>query len=136
MADSTTLSSSAPGLMEGVTEKINAEAVEAAARGEPEWLARRRREAWSLYERTPMPTSRLEEWRYTDLSEKLKLEGLTPAPWAERSFSRDDAPAELVRAMEADWDSTGHVVELDGAVAHVDLRPQRRFRRAGGSSRP
>ena len=121
MADSTTLSSSAPGLMEGVTEKINADAVEAAARGEPDWLAERRREAWSLYERTPMPTTRLEEWRYTDLSEKLKLEGLTPAPWAERTFSRDEAPAGLVQAMDEDRDAAGHVVELDGSVAHVDL---------------
>jgi hypothetical protein len=26
--------------------------------------------------------------------------------------------------MEADWEASGHVVELDGSVAHVDLDPE------------
>jgi len=124
MADSVTTKSSAPGLMEGVTDALNREAVEALARDEPEWLRNRRLEAWEAYERTPMPTTRLEEWRYTDLSEKLRLDSLTLAPREARSFSRDEAPSGLTDAMEKDWEATGHLVELDGTVAHVDLQEE------------
>ena len=43
-------------------------AVESVSRGVPTWLTSRRRHAWSVYENTPLPTTRSEEWRYTDLS--------------------------------------------------------------------
>jgi Fe-S cluster assembly protein SufD len=121
MADTATLETPAPGLMEGVTDALNRQAVEALARSEPEWLGRRRLAAWDVYERTPMPTTRLEEWRYTDLSKKLHLDEVALAGWEAREFSRESAPAGLTRAMEQDWDAAGHVVELDGSVAHVDL---------------
>jgi Fe-S cluster assembly protein SufD len=113
-----------PGLMEGVSERLNADAVERLAAGEPEWLARRRREAWSLYERTPLPTTRLEEWRYTDLTALLHLDELEPLPWSERSFRRDGAPEGLLAAMDADREAAGHLVELDGTVSHVDLNEE------------
>jgi Fe-S cluster assembly protein SufD len=121
MADTVTLDRPAPGMMEGVTDALNRKAVEALAAGEPEWLGQRRLAAWDAYERTPMPTTRLEEWRYTDLSKKLHLDELALAGWWERSFSGEAAPARLKKAMEQDWDAAGHVVELDGSVAHVDL---------------
>lgn len=107
--------------MEGVTDALNAEAVEVLAAREPTWLANRRREAWSLYERTPLPTTRLEEWRYTDLSRLLKLEKLELASWEPRAFHPQTAPVGLRTAMDEDWDASGHVVSLDGSVAHVDL---------------
>src|SRR5690348_5937573 len=38
-------------------------------KNEPEWMRKRRLEAWEVYERTPMPDIRRdEEWRRTDLS--------------------------------------------------------------------
>ena len=40
--------------------------VEVRAEGEPDWLAAKRFEAWDVWEATPMPTTRGEEWRYTD----------------------------------------------------------------------
>lgn len=43
----------------------------------PDWLARKRAEAWRIFQETPMPTTRLEEWRYTDLRKKLDLDRLT-----------------------------------------------------------
>jgi Fe-S cluster assembly protein SufD len=122
MADSRTINDPVAGIMEGVTDALNREAVDALAQGEPEWLARRRLDAWSTYERTPMPTTRLEEWRYTDLKRKLKLDALEPLAWTERSFDRDAAPAKLVAAMDADREASGHLVEVDGTVAHTDLR--------------
>jgi Fe-S cluster assembly protein SufD len=38
------------------------------ARGEPDWLANRRADAWRIFEATPPPTRSDEEWRRTDLS--------------------------------------------------------------------
>ena len=61
---------------EGVTAALNVEAVEKLSEGEPSWLAERRAHAWQVYERTPMPSTRLEEWRYTDLKKKLGLDQL------------------------------------------------------------
>jgi Fe-S cluster assembly protein SufD len=124
MADSRTLDESIGGLMEGVTDALNQDAVDAVSQGEPQWLTERRKHAWSVYERTPMPTTRLEEWRYTDLSRKLKLDTLQRLEWAPRSFQKDQAPARLVQAMDEDREAAGHLVELDGSVAHVDLQEE------------
>ena len=121
MPESITIDPTLGGLMEGVTHALNPEAVERQASGEPEWLALRRREAWSLYERTPLPTTRLEEWRYTDLSRLLKLDTLALSDWEPRTFQMEKAPERLQLAMAEDWEASGHVVELDGSVAHVDL---------------
>jgi Fe-S cluster assembly protein SufD len=52
--------------VEGITAAFRAESVEALAAGGPDWLAALRREAWVVYESMPLPTTRLEEWRYTD----------------------------------------------------------------------
>ncbi|TVP56815.1 MAG: Fe-S cluster assembly protein SufD [Gemmatimonadales bacterium] len=123
MASTLTIEQPVGGLMEGVTEHLNSDAVQALASGEPQWLQNRRMDAWASYERTPMPTTRLEEWRYTNLDRKLKLATLEPLGWSERSFSKESAPARLVAEMEADHESAGHLVELDGSVAHVDLDP-------------
>jgi Fe-S cluster assembly protein SufD len=106
---------------EGVTEALNQEAVERVWAGEPEWLRARRAHAWEVYERTAMPTTRLEEWRYTDLRKKLDLAALAlpeaapapddPAAWPER----------LRAAMEEDHEASGHIVIIDGHVVHADL---------------
>jgi Fe-S cluster assembly protein SufD len=124
MSDPTSLDPVVGGIMEGVTDALSRERVEHLAATEPEWLARRRLEAWSRYERTPMPTTRLEEWRYTDLSRLLRLDRLEPLSWEPRSFRREEAPSALARTMDADREASGHLVELDGTVAHVDLLPE------------
>ena len=63
-------------LMEGVTEALSGAAVGKISAKEPQWLRERRDHAWDVYERTPMPSTRLEEWRYTDLRRKLDLDSL------------------------------------------------------------
>jgi Fe-S cluster assembly protein SufD len=123
LADSTTIAAGATATTpaEGVTDRIHRAAVEALSEGEPQWLRERRLAAWDVYERTPMPTTRLEEWRYTDLSRKLHLDRLGLLPWEPRTFTGASAPAGLATALEADREASGHLVELDGTVASVDL---------------
>ena len=108
--------------VEGVTEVINLAAVEARSAGEPEWLKERRLHAWRVYEDTPMPTTKLEEWRYTDLSEKLKLGSLHLGSTQARPDDPASFPAGLREAMEQDDEASGHLVLIDGAVVHTDIR--------------
>jgi len=124
MVDGTITEESGIGLMEGVTDALSRDAAKAAGSGEPEWLRERRIEAWEVYERTPMPTTRLEEWRYTDLSRKLDLESLEPlsadAPGA-LDAPVSELPERVRAAMEEDREASGHLVEVNGAVVHADL---------------
>lgn len=124
MSQTSTLEAPAAGLLEGVTATINAAAVERLTAGEPDWLAERRWRAWRFYEGTPLPTTRLEEWRYTDLSRKLDLDGLSPAASGGREVSADPWPPELRQAMRQDRGAAGHIVEIDGRVVHTDLTPE------------
>jgi Fe-S cluster assembly protein SufD len=124
MPQTTTLPAPAAGPLEGVTATINAEAVERLSAGEPDWLAGRRWRAWEIYQRTPLPTTRLEEWRYTDLSRRLALDSLRPAASKARGIPARAYPPAVRQAMREDWDATGHIVEIDGRVVHADLVPE------------
>ena len=108
-------------LKEGVTGALSAAAVERLALGEPGWLRERREHAWDVYERTPMPTTRLEEWRHTDLKKKLDLDALR---LSELETAPDDPtkwPARLRATMEEDEEASGQVVIIDGHVVHTEL---------------
>ncbi len=111
-------------MMEGVTTELCREAAEHAASEGPDWLRARRLEAWDLYEATPMPTTKLETWRYTDLERKLDLDRLELADREAVPFDTVDYPEAVRTAMNEDRRGTGHVVEIDGAVVHVDLDPE------------
>jgi len=110
-------------VLEGVTAALSVQAVEQISADEPEWLRERRAHAWSVYEATPMPSTRLEQWRYTDLKKKLDLDSLrlpdgAPAP--------DDPAAwtePLRAALDADREASGHIVVIDGHVVHADVDP-------------
>lgn len=108
-------------LTEGVTDALNAAAVAGISTGEPAWLRERREHAWVVYERTPMPTTRLEEWRYTDLRRKLDLPALklSAAPTAGDDF--EAWPLRLREAMAQDREASGHLVIIDGHVVHADV---------------
>ena len=107
--------------MEGVTEALNKDAVHALAASEPDWLQDRRREAWGVYEATPMPTTRLEEWRYTDLRRKLNLAALKLSGTDTAPDDMEAWPTPLREAMAQDRDASGHIVVIDGHVVHADL---------------
>ncbi|MGE0160887.1 MAG: Fe-S cluster assembly protein SufD [Gemmatimonadales bacterium] len=121
MADAAT--QAAPAAPEGVTAALNAEVVERLSDGEPAWLAERRAHAWEVYERTPLPSTRLEEWRYTDLKKKLELGRLTLPDTARAPDDPKTWPPRLREAMEEDKEAAGHLVLIDGHVVHADLDP-------------
>lgn len=108
--------------IEGVTEAINRAAVEARSEGEPQWLAERRAHAWSVYESLPMPNTRLEEWRYTDLRRHLDLDALKLGSVEARPDDPSSYPAVLADTIAEDREAAGHLVLMDGAVVHVDIR--------------
>ncbi len=82
--------------------EVKAQVVEAYAREalgarlserEPEWLRDFRRAAWDAFEAQPLPTTKLEEWRYTDPS-KLKWDRVALAePVAAPSLELDPSLA-------------------------------------------
>lgn len=59
--------------IEGVTKAFNEDACRARNERGPSWLRESREAAWRTYEQLPLPTTKLEEWRYTD-PKKLKYE--------------------------------------------------------------
>ena len=108
-------------MMEGVTEALSATAVERIALGEPQWLRERRDHAWDVYERTPMPTTRLEEWRYTDLKKMLDLGALRLSQSEPAPDDPDAWPDRLRATMDEDREASGRIVFIDGHVVHAEL---------------
>jgi len=99
---------------QGVTAAYNRDAVLARAAGEPHWLGETRLAAWDAYESTPLPTTRLEEWRYTD-PRLLKWNAVSAL-----------APSEA-GALEGGWQgmgtAAGRAIQVDGGIARVELAP-------------
>jgi Fe-S cluster assembly protein SufD len=96
--------------------------VERISQGAPSWLSERRRHAWSVFEDTPFPSTRSEEWRYTDLSKVVDLADLRLATQGALA-ENGSRPAGLVAAMDEDHAAAGHTLLIDGSVVHVDLDP-------------
>jgi len=107
--------------VEGVTEVFNGEVLASRFDKEADWLSERRRHAWSVYESTPMPSTRLEEWRYTQLADKLDLSALRFGSSEPVPDDRDAWPEMLKAAMDEDREASGHLVIVDGAVSHTDI---------------
>ncbi len=117
-----TITAEGAGVGEGLTEALSRESVERLGSYEPEWLRERRVEAWDVYERTPMPSTKLEEWRYTDLRRKLDLSTLRLGSGEGRPDDPSAWPERLREAIDEDREASGHLVIIDGAVVHTDIR--------------
>jgi len=87
------------------------------AHNEPEWLRARRRQAWEIYQNTPMPYQE-EEWRRTDYRHIRWDE-------AERLIQADGATSAVVPAKHleplAGDEQGGLLVMVDGKVVRTEL---------------
>ena len=106
-------------MREDTLRAIGREAVLGVGAADPAWLRARRDEAWDIYEATPLPSTRSEEWRYTDVARLLPLDGLAPTTGG--AMVGRALPDGLHRAMEQDRDSAGRIVDVDGSVVSVEL---------------
>ncbi len=101
---------------ERAVRALNRDAVLETGLADPAWLRARREEAWDIYMATPLPSTRSEEWRYTDVARLLPLDGLEP-----NLEGADEVPDTLLRTMAHDKTSAGRVVDVDGTVVSVEL---------------
>ncbi len=103
----------------GVTEFLNGEAAEAAARRGPHRLGVQRLEAWNTYEEMPLPDRMMEEWRYTDVS-SFKLDKVKLA--SGQAAGVPDGARALLHGRAA----AGTVIQIDGCIAEITLDPELR----------
>ncbi|MEN8145866.1 MAG: Fe-S cluster assembly protein SufD [Gemmatimonadota bacterium] len=94
---------------------------------EPGSLQRRRATAWEEFGRHPMPTRKLEEWRYTDIS-GLDVEAYHPllgGPGAENGGAPKAAIPAAVQAVLDNGQARSAVMVQDGGrVVHTELDPE------------
>jgi len=93
------------------------DAFEAARVGDPQWLVATRREAMDRFQETGFPSTRLEDWRYTNVAALAKL-ALEPADARHACEISGDGPAQPL-ASDAD--------ALRAALAHVPDRKDNGF---------
>ncbi|HSJ13060.1 MAG TPA: Fe-S cluster assembly protein SufD [Longimicrobiales bacterium] len=86
---------------------------------EPDWLREQRAAAFAAFERLPLPTTKLEEWRYTDPA-KLKWDRVGVAP---ADVAADETAA---RAVLAGKESGGHVIVAGLRVVEIALSEELR----------
>ena len=79
---------------------------------EPDWLRARRREAFELYERLPLPSRSEEEWRRTD------LKGLDLAIFEPFEPADGRAPSDSIE------DTVGILRQQGSELGRVELRPE------------
>jgi Fe-S cluster assembly protein SufD len=90
-------------------------------KGEPEWLRERRLKAHDLFASLPMPDTRGEEWRYTDIGSMLRLEEIGIAEDAAPVTGVGDLPAGLRALVEDAGSSSAQLMQVDASVVHRDL---------------
>lgn len=82
------------------------------------WLNKKRSHAWSVYQSTPTPTTKSEEWRYTDLAKLFPLEQITLEMGLVDSTQRPNRE-DLIEATN----TAGRIQLTDGLVTNIQLGP-------------
>ena len=98
------------------TDPYSRAAIDERAAGEPDWLKAMRHAGFETFEASPLPTTKLEEWRYTD-PRLLAWDAVALGP-------SGDAGVTAVRpgiAMLEDRAAAGRVVQVNGAIVSIDL---------------
>jgi Fe-S cluster assembly protein SufD len=86
------------------------------ARNEPEWLRASRKAAFELFAATPMPDTRPEEWRYTNIRDLLDLGAARLSDDHGPVAGIDALPEGLRRIIEESGESSGRIVQIGGSV--------------------
>ena len=86
----------------------------------PEFLRRYRQQAWDLYEKLPIPNTREEAWRRTDLR-KMPVHKFQAAHLADQE-TLPEIPSELLQPL-VDADHGGQII-LSAQGAQVSLAPE------------
>jgi Fe-S cluster assembly protein SufD len=87
---------------------------------EADWLRDARMRAQAVFADTPMPTTRLEDWRYTDIKKFFKLDAFSFAD--ERGPSEAAAlPAGLRAQMDEAGEASARLVQVDASVVLREL---------------
>ena len=103
----------------GVTGAARTDLTAAVAKqfDEPEWLVRRRRQAWATYHTLPMPDRVAHLWRYTDPKHfVLTTEDLVPAA--------SGAPVQEAQKFWEAEELSGVALWQAGKIAHLHLDPK------------
>ncbi|HEY1407821.1 MAG TPA: Fe-S cluster assembly protein SufD [Promineifilum sp.] len=85
---------------------------------EPEWMLERRLQAWDVYASLPVPTTRDEAWRRTDIR-RFKLDSFGIS--LNGSGSRNSSIPSHLAAQLTDDAAGGVLVEVDGAIREFEL---------------
>lgn len=96
-------------LVKQVSQKLN----------EPAWLLQKRLEAWQTFAKLSYPTTRTEEWKYTDITE-VPFEELALELPKGLSLSREQLPA-AVQERIAQADLAGFAVFVGPDLVYVEL---------------
>jgi Fe-S cluster assembly protein SufD len=112
MADSTaTAAEGAAGLL--TRDQVQ---ILAARKDEPAWLHQARLAAHAAFADAPMPTTREEDWRYTDIGRVLKLDALAFADESAPVASTDELPGDLRALVHESGDTSARLAQVDASV--------------------
>ena len=112
--------------VEGVTAGVDRDAVEARGASEPEWLRNARLRAWKVYEETPLPTTRLEEWRYTEVRQLAleKVRAAEPTGAAPQGEPPADLPERARQLVSPERLAAGRVLQVGADIVYCQLDPE------------
>lgn len=88
---------------------------------EPAWLRVQRLQAHEVFASSPMPSTREEEWRYTDIGRILQLEDLQLTEEHAPVASVGELPEGVRALIDAAGGTAATLVQVDGSVVHRDL---------------
>ena len=77
--------------------------------------------AHAVFAATPMPTTRLEDWRYTDIKKLLKLDAFSFAEERSPVAAADALPAGLRAVMDEAGESSARMAQVDASVVLREL---------------
>ncbi|MGH7458905.1 MAG: Fe-S cluster assembly protein SufD [Longimicrobiaceae bacterium] len=93
-------------------------------RGEPGWLRERRLHAQEVFAATPMPDTRPEEWRYTEIARVLDLDALEFAPESAPVKGINALPDPLRARIGEASEGAGRLVQCDASGVFAELSDQ------------